>query len=105
MAQETQLRKQEDCLRSSKKNLYLSGKPGRQVGSTPLAKRRRQFLKEWTLAPGRCSRGPDRSMTAGKLHDFLQHLGRNRAILQNLEFFFRDRSQPELSLPLVQSHF
>ncbi|CAK9100562.1 unnamed protein product [Durusdinium trenchii] len=44
----------------------------RQGEATPLVKRRRQFLKEWPLALERCSRGPDRSMTAGKLHDFLQ---------------------------------
>eukprot|EP00435_Cladocopium_sp_Y103_P059516 s1118_g21.t1 len=44
----------------------------RQGEKTPLTKRRRQFLTEWPLAPARCDRGPDRSMTAGQLLDFLQ---------------------------------
>ncbi|CAL1129342.1 unnamed protein product [Cladocopium goreaui] len=47
----------------------------RQGERTPLAKRRRQFLREWPLAVARCDRGPDRSMTAGQLSDFVQLLG------------------------------
>ena len=47
----------------------------RQGERTPLAKRRRQFLTEWPLALARCDRGPDRSMAAGQLLDFLQLLG------------------------------
>ncbi|CAK8996373.1 Extracellular matrix protein FRAS1 [Durusdinium trenchii] len=40
---------------------------------TPLAKRRHEFLQEWQpLALQRCSRGPDRSMSAGKLQRFVQ---------------------------------
>ena len=50
--------------------MFLPWRPGK----TPLAKRRRQFLKEWSLPRKTCSRGPDRSLTAGKLHDFLQFL-------------------------------
>jgi len=37
----------------------------RRSQRTPLVKRRRQFLKEWPLALENCSRGPDRSMSAG----------------------------------------
>ncbi|CAK8995424.1 LINE-1 retrotransposable element ORF2 protein (ORF2p) (Long interspersed element-1) (L1) (Retrovirus-related Pol polyprotein LINE-1) [Includes: Reverse transcriptase [Durusdinium trenchii] len=44
----------------------------RQGEKTPLVKRRHQFCKEWALAFKPCRRGPDRSMTAGKLQDFLQ---------------------------------
>jgi len=44
----------------------------RRSQRTPLMKRRRQFLKEWPLALESCSRGPDRSMSAGQLQDFLQ---------------------------------
>lgn len=44
----------------------------RQGQRTPLSKRRRQFLKEWQLLVEPCDRGPDRSMTVGKLHDFVQ---------------------------------
>eukprot|EP00438_Fugacium_kawagutii_P008959 Skav215555 [mRNA] locus=scaffold3091:212800:237229:- [translate_table: standard] len=39
---------------------------------TPISKRRRQFLKEWPLPRQPCERGPDRSMTAGQLQDFVQ---------------------------------
>ncbi|CAK9100504.1 unnamed protein product [Durusdinium trenchii] len=60
-----------DLLDSLNKPLELHSRQGE---ATPLVKRRRQFLKEWPLALERCSRGPDRSMTAGKLHDFLQRL-------------------------------
>ena len=38
----------------------------------PLSKRQRQFHKEKHLPLKRCERGPDRSMTAGQLHDFVQ---------------------------------
>lgn len=44
----------------------------RQGQRTPLSKRRRQFLKEWPLPRQPCERGPDRSMTAGQLQDFVQ---------------------------------
>ncbi|CAK9117949.1 unnamed protein product [Durusdinium trenchii] len=45
----------------------------RQGTRTPLAKRRHEFLQEWQpLALQRCSRGPDRSMSAGKLQRFVQ---------------------------------
>ena len=46
----------------------------RQGEKTPLVKRRSRFLAEWPLALAHCDRGPDRSMTAGKLLDFLQLL-------------------------------
>eukprot|EP00438_Fugacium_kawagutii_P017000 Skav232630 [mRNA] locus=scaffold12:172875:181436:+ [translate_table: standard] len=55
----------------------------RQSETTPLVKRRRQFLKEWPLVLERCARGPDRSITAGKLHDFLQKF---------FETFIKERS-------------
>ena len=41
---------------------------------TPLAKRLRQFPKEWPLQLQSCPRGPDRSIAVGKLLDFLQLL-------------------------------
>eukprot|EP00435_Cladocopium_sp_Y103_P048474 s470_g14.t1 len=45
----------------------------RRLGSqTPLAKRRRRFLKEWPLIQTPCSRGPDRAIKAGQLHDFFE---------------------------------
>ena len=49
----------------------------RQGQRTPLSKRRRQFLKEWPLPCQACARGPDRSMMAGQLQDFVQFLGWN----------------------------
>ncbi|CAE7381871.1 SCUBE1 [Symbiodinium necroappetens] len=39
---------------------------------TSLEKRCRQFFKQWPPVLQRCSRGPDRSITAGQLQDFLQ---------------------------------
>ena len=45
-------------------------------GRTPLAKRHQQFFKEWPLVRQRSSRGPERSMAAGQLQDFLKPLGR-----------------------------
>eukprot|EP00435_Cladocopium_sp_Y103_P063625 s183_g25.t1 len=44
----------------------------RQGQRTPLFKRRRQFLTEWLLRVSPCDRGPDRSMKAGQLYDFVQ---------------------------------
>lgn len=44
----------------------------RRRARTPLAKRLRQFLKEWPLQLQSCPRGPERSITVGKLQDFLQ---------------------------------
>ena len=60
-----------------KKDCNCSKRPCRQSQRTPLAKRRWQFLKEWSLMVERCSRGPERSLTVGKLHDFLQLLWEN----------------------------
>lgn len=39
---------------------------------TSLEKRCHQFFKQWPPVLQRCSRGPDRSITAGQLQDFLQ---------------------------------
>ncbi|CAK8988909.1 Extracellular matrix organizing protein FRAS1 (Fraser syndrome 1 protein) [Durusdinium trenchii] len=54
----------------------------RQGKRTPLATRRRHFLKEWPLVLERCSRGEERAMTAGTLLDFVQFF----------ESFIRERS-------------
>ena len=60
-----------------KRDCNCSKRRCRQSQRTPLAKRRWQFLKEWSLMVERCSRGPERSLTVGKLHDFLQLLWEN----------------------------
>eukprot|EP00435_Cladocopium_sp_Y103_P060611 s97_g22.t1 len=66
----------------------------RQGERTPLAKRRRQFFKEWrlNLALQQCDRGPDRSMTAGKLLEFLQFF----------DSFIKDRSMYYVSSNIVK---
>lgn len=64
----------------------------RQAKRSPLAKRRRQFFKEWHLALQRCDRGPDRSMTAGKLLEFLQFF----------DSFIKERSMYYVSSNIVK---
>lgn len=54
----------------------------RRQGRTPLVKRYRQFFKEWPLALECSNRGPERSMAAGQLQDFIQFF----------ETFIKDRS-------------
>ena len=59
---------------------FFASPVSRQGESTKMVKRRRQFLKAWPLALEKCCRGPDRSITAGKLQDFLRRLASNQAI-------------------------
>ncbi|CAK9068655.1 unnamed protein product [Durusdinium trenchii] len=70
----------------------------RRRSRTALAQRRRQFLKEWPLALQRCGRGPERSMSAGQLQDFLQFF----------ETFIKERSMyyvcSNIVKPLTELH-
>eukprot|EP00913_Durusdinium_trenchii_P013667 g12834.t1 len=70
----------------------------RQGEKTPLVKRRHQFCKEWALAFKPCRRGPDRSMTAGKLQDFLQFFEafiKERSIIENRQWIVAAIEQVE----------